>query len=610
MDGQSVRQISLAEASRQSGKLMSRGCSDELDASAAPTMRELTECLYFSIGDGRIWLNDRRMLLFDVANLGMIRRELMDAIGVERTRALFTRVGYAQGARDADLIRRRWPSADLTLSFAAGPRIHTLEGFVKVTTRRFEFDIEKGHYLGEFLWHDSAEADEHITHCGVSGDPVCWMQVAYATGYTSRIFGKLILFREVECRGMGAPLCRVIGQPADAWGDAALDMEALGMTWEKPRRPGRKAAPSPEQPPTPTQREAGDDRGPVIGLSASFMAARHMLERVASTRATVLLVGESGVGKELFASTLHDLSPRRDGPFVALNCAAIPDTLVESELFGVEKGAYTGAAAARPGRFERADGGTLFLDEIASLSLVAQGKLLRALQQREIERVGGVRTVKVDVRVVAATNVDLRDEVKAGRFREDLFFRLNVFPIALPPLRERRDDIPLLMEHFLDLYAQEHGRRPPGFTRRATEALLNYRYPGNIRELQNLIERGVVCAADGEQIDIAHMFRPGEMAPPTAYSLEPDGRIGMHDFAADGTEAGDVFERLVADGLPLADLERGVLKAALTRHKGNVSAAARALNLTRATLEYRLSKHGLAPGPEKGAATPLPPDAG
>jgi transcriptional regulator with PAS, ATPase and Fis domain len=348
----------------------------------------------------------------------------------------------------------------------------------------------------------------------------------------------------------------------------------------------------------------------VIGLSASFMAARHMLERVASTRATVLLVGESGVGKELFASTLHDLSPRRDGPFVALNCAAIPDTLVESELFGVEKGAYTGAAAARPGRFERADGGTLFLDEIASLSLVAQGKLLRALQQREIERVGGVKTVKVDVRVVAATNVDLRDEVKAGRFREDLFFRLNVFPIALPPLRERRDDIPLLMEHFLDLYAQEHGRRPPGFTRRATEALLNYRYPGNIRELQNLIERGVVCAADGELIDISHMFRPGEMAPPTTYSLEPDGRIGMHEFAAEGPEAGDVFERLVADGLPLADMERGVLKAALARHKGNVSAAARALNLTRATLEYRLSKHGLAPGPEKGVAAPLHPESG
>lgn len=597
-----MRQISLAEASRQSGKLMSRGSSDELDDTAAPTMRELTECLYFSLGDGRIWLNDRRMLLFDVANLGHIRRELMDAIGVDKTRALFTRIGYAQGARDADLIRRRWPSEDLTLSFAAGPRIHTLEGFVKVTTRRFEFDIEKGHYLGEFLWHDSAEADEHIAHCGIGADPVCWMQIAYATGYTSRIFGKLILFREVECRGMGSAICRCIGQPAAAWGDAAVDMEALGMAWEAPR-PSRRSGPSPSRTVAPSAQSSDEDMpsvgevvGPVIGLSASFMAARHMLERVAPTRATVLLVGESGVGKELFASTLHALSPRRDGPFVALNCAAIPDTLVESELFGVEKGAFTGAAVSRPGRFERADGGTIFLDEIASLSLVAQGKLLRALQQREVERVGGVRTIKVDVRVVTATNVDLRDEVRAGRFREDLFFRLNVFPINLPPLRERRDDIPLLMGHFLDAYAREHGRRPPGFTRRATEALLNYAYPGNIREMQNLIERGVVFAADGEFIDIAHMFRPGETPPPTTYSLEPDGRIGAHDGGVDAAPTGgDVYGRLLDEGVSMEALERGVLAAALARADGNVSAAARVLDMTRATLEYRLTKHGLMP---------------
>lgn len=188
-------------------------------------------------------------------------------------------------------------------------------------------------------------------------------------------------------------------------------------------------------------------------MSAALRAAYHMLERVAATKAAVLFAGESGTGKELFANALHELSRRANKPFVAINCAAIPDTLVEAELFGVERGAYTGATSSRAGRFERASGGTLFLDEIASLSLVAQGKLLRAVQEGEIERVGGSNARSVDVRVVAATNVDLRAEVEARRFREDLFFRLNVFPIDLPPLRDRRDDIPLLMDHFLALYS-------------------------------------------------------------------------------------------------------------------------------------------------------------
>jgi two-component system, NtrC family, response regulator HydG len=215
----------------------------------------------------------------------------------------------------------------------------------------------------------------------------------------------------------------------------------------------------------------------MVGVSSAFKAACHMLTRVAPTKASVLFTGESGVGKEMFASTLHRISPRAAKPFVAVNCAAIPDALVESELFGVERGAFTGASVSRAGRFERADGGTLFLDEIGTLSLVAQGKLLRALQEGEVERVGGTRTIKVDVRVVAATNVDLRDAVKAGRFREDLFYRLNVYPIHLPPLRERREDIPLLMSHFLHLYGRTHGRKLAGYTPSGGEGAAGLRVP-------------------------------------------------------------------------------------------------------------------------------------
>ncbi len=213
----------------------------------------------------------------------------------------------------------------------------------------------------------------------------------------------------------------------------------------------------------------------MAGVSAAFNAACHMLQRVAPTRATVLFTGEPGVGKELFASMLHEISPRQAQPFISVNCAAIPETLVASELFGVERGAFTGATQSRPGRFERADGGTLFLDEIATLSPVSQGKLLRVLQEGVVERLGGTRQIRVDVRLVAATNVNLQQAVAEGRFREDLYFRLNVYPIHLPPLRERRDDLPLLLSYFLYQYSRRHGRRVKGFTPKAVRAQLAYR---------------------------------------------------------------------------------------------------------------------------------------
>jgi transcriptional regulator with GAF, ATPase, and Fis domain len=219
--------------------------------------------------------------------------------------------------------------------------------------------------------------------------------------------------------------------------------------------------------------------------------------------------------------TLHRRSRRAAGPFVAVNCAALPDALVEAELFGVERGAFTGALQSRAGRFERAAGGTLFLDEIGSLPYAAQGKLLRVLQEREVERVGGLRTLKVDVRVIAATNVDLREEVKRGRFREDLFFRLNVFPIVIPPLRERRDDIALLIDGFLLQFCHEHSRTTPGLTPRAQRrTLLNYAFPGNIRELRNMVERGVIAVDNGEPIDLAHLFRHEPMPAAELYCVD------------------------------------------------------------------------------------------
>jgi transcriptional regulator with GAF, ATPase, and Fis domain len=304
----------------------------------------------------------------------------------------------------------------------------------------------------------------------------------------------------------------------------------------------------------------------------------------------VLFMGESGVGKEAFSRRLHRVSRRADKPFVAVNCAAIPETLIESELFGVERGAFTGASTSRPGRFERADGGTLFLDEIGTLSFVSQGKLLRALQEGEVERVGGTRTLRVDVRLVAATNVDLQAEVRAGRFREDLYFRLNVYPITLPPLRERRDDVPLLMNHFLRRECARHGRQPTGFSTRAVRALLHYGFPGNIRELQNLIERGVISAEDGAPIDVAHMFRREQLSNETLLAIGAQGTLQAED--AESTQLLQVLRQRLGATPSLPELERRLLDEAVAASNGNLSAAARELGLTRAQLAYRLAHPG------------------
>jgi two-component system response regulator HydG len=584
--------LSLAELQRKAGLNRTRA---DIDEGASPTLRDLTETLLFSPGDGRIWLNDQRMVLLRASTYGAIRSELVASMGQDLARSLLTRVGYSAGARDAELVRRMWPDSDPANAYHAGPRMHKLTGFVRPETVRLEFDIERGDFLAEYRWNDSTEDEEHIATYGIGTEPACWMQTGYASGYASAFMGKMILFRETACQSMGAEGCQITGRPADQWDDAQEDLRyfALDESAQRVRRTMVPALSEVGRIGDDAQALGADATDELIGISATFSTARHLIERVAPTQATVLFTGASGVGKELFSRTLHQISPRRDAPFIALNCAAIPDTLIESELFGVERGAYTGATTARPGRFERAHGGTLFLDEIASLSYVAQGKLLRALQERVIERVGGTRAIAVNVRVVAASNLDLRDEVQAGRFREDLFFRLNVFPIQLPPLKERRDDIPLLMETFLHRYRLLHGRAVSGFTPRAVRALLQYDFPGNIRELQNLVERGVIMAEDGEPIDVHHLFRGGELRP-TALVLQPGGRLV--EASSVTTPAAEPTPTAVARHATMQGQGWGrdvsPYRQALVDARFNVAEAARTLGLTRAQLAYRLKKLG------------------
>jgi transcriptional regulator with GAF, ATPase, and Fis domain len=330
--------------------------------------------------------------------------------------------------------------------------------------------------------------------------------------------------------------------------------------------------------------QPADELGPLVGRSKAFDAAAGLLRKAAATQVTVLLTGETGVGKERFARALHAMSPRAGKPFVAVNCAALPAELIESELFGAEKGAFTGAGAARPGRFERADGGTLLLDELGELPLTAQAKLLRVLQQGEIERLGGTQTRKVDVRVVAATNVDLHAAVATGRFRRDLMYRLDVYPIRIPPLRERVDDIEPLAVHLLNRFSALHGKRVPGFTDRALDAMRRYPWPGNVRELENLIERGVILASTGEPVDVHDLFPMLAGQPPVTVNAE-----GQLERGAPSSGPA-LYDDLLARGLSLDALEDALIQEAVHRADGNLAAAARALGLSRPQLSYRLQR--------------------
>ncbi|MEZ5839345.1 MAG: sigma 54-interacting transcriptional regulator [Hyphomicrobiales bacterium] len=578
----------------------------EINQVRFPDLADLMQRLRFSTSTGRIMLDDQRMLLMHATAFGALRREIIDAFGFDVARGLFTRMGYQAGVSDARMARRVRSSASIKEMFVVGPQLHCLEGIGLSEPVRLEFDIEKGTHYGEFVWTHPVEDEEHLRYFPISNEPTCWMQIGYASGYSSEFMGRPILYREVECQAMGQPACRIIGQPVEAWGEEAeRDLaflmgptEADGMVGGARRPP---AAPLPHAE-TPTR-----GNGPV-GLSPGFQSVMHMVRRAAPTNATVLFLGESGVGKEVFAQQLHRTSKRAHKPFVAVNCAAIPEQLMESELFGCVRGAYTGASQTRAGRFERADGGTLFLDEIGTLSPGAQANLLRVLQEGEFERLGDTQSRSVDVRIIAATNVNLREEVLAGRFREDLFFRLNVFPIQVPPLRERREDVPHLVTHFLAKFNEAHGRHLTGFTQRAIDALMSYDWPGNIRELENVIERGVILAPDDGAIDAPHLFTSGEQFGTQHFAVDPTGRLVAHDPTtllsedeadAESARASRCIDKLLRGMtdetamMSFDEIETVLLKKAVESSDGNIAAAARLLGMTRPQMVYRLKSRGI-----------------
>ncbi|OPY65664.1 MAG: Nitrogen fixation protein VnfA [Syntrophorhabdaceae bacterium PtaU1.Bin034] len=310
----------------------------------------------------------------------------------------------------------------------------------------------------------------------------------------------------------------------------------------------------------------------IVGNSKVMRDVYGLIDKVCRTNATVLILGESGVGKERVAQTIHYSSNRADRPFIKVNCAALPESLIESELFGHEKGAFTGATAARKGRFEAADNGTIFLDEIGDLPLSLQTKLLRVLQEKEFERVGGNSTIKVSARIITATNRNLEALLKEGRFREDLYYRLNIFPILVPPLRERKTDIMLLADHFIEKYSKEHGKKIVRIATTATDMLVGYHWPGNVRELENCIERAIILCTDGV-IRSYHL-------PPNLQRSDTGGR----------SEASGTFRDIVTG------MEREIIIEELKRSRGNMAKAARALGITERMIGLRVGKYKIDPG--------------
>jgi DNA-binding NtrC family response regulator len=543
----------------------------------------LAELLDFRPDQGVIRLHDQRVVILSAAAMGLLRKELVDTLGRDTARRLLLRFGFADGYHDAVNLRERSSWSSPVEGLRAGAMVHTLEGIVRADVRRIEYDVETGRFEEEVAWSDSYEAEQHLHHYGRSTTPVCWSLVGYSSGFASACTGKEIYFREESCLGQGAKRCVTIGRDADGWGaeiDAIrADFQAadLGQEVERLREAvGKrlKELDRREQLLERRERELNLLRERVkrhttarhfVAGSAAMQEVLELAARVAPLDTTVLVYGESGTGKEFIVRMIHEQSPRAGAPFVSINCAALTETLLESELFGHVRGAFTGAVRDKAGLFEVAGNGTMFLDEIGEVAPTVQAKLLRALQEREIRRVGAERSIKVHARVVAATNRDLKAAVDAGAFRQDLYFRLGAFIITVPPLRDRREDIPPLVHHFLVRAASRMKKDVRAVSADAMSALMNHPWPGNVRELEHAVERAVILAN-------APSVRLRDLPP----EVMKKGR----------SLAGD-------DTLDLQQQERASIERALERFGGNRKRAAEALNISTVTLWRRMKQYGL-----------------
>jgi two-component system, NtrC family, response regulator HydG len=478
---------------------------------------KLLELLKADEETGVIRFKHRRMLIFDADAMGLLRKELIETLGLERARRILTRFGYACGYRDALTSKELFDWESDADWLAAGPRLHQLEGIVEVRLLRSHMDRDAGVYEAEAEWIHSYEAEQHLKHIGQSDSPVCWTLTGYASGHASAVFGSEVYCFERECIGKDDARCLVEARATSDLSEQmrtlveyhqpeSIEVEFQRLLTDLEQREKELAAQEERARALESQVlylqeliKEEHNFEEMVGASPAFKKVLQDVEKVAGSDSTVLIFGETGTGKELIAHAIHARSSRNNRPFITINCAALPAGVVESELFGHEKGAFTTALQRKLGRFQLADGGTIFLDEVGELPLETQMKFLRVLQQGEFERVGGTQAINVDVRVLAATNQPLERLVAEGKFRSDLFYRLNVFPIVLPPLAERREDIVLLTNYFVQKFRSRLKKNISSIDSASLERLQNYNWPGNVRELEHVIERAVLLA-EGETL--------------------------------------------------------------------------------------------------------------
>jgi len=541
----------------------------------------LPDLLEFRPDEGVIRLHQQRVLLVSAVALGLLRRELIAAAGISVARRLFVRFGFTNGYYDAINLRADVQWSDPLEGIRMGAALQGAEGLVHADIVRLMERPGAAGFEAEALWRYSFEAEQHLQQCGPAADPVCWTLTGYASGYASACLGREICFRETQCAAVSGSHCVVVGKDAAAWSDlnpfrteyrcdelvAELDALQEAVRHRRDAAARRERRTSGHALELETLRDRVDQyarRSQMVLVSSGMRETLELAARVAPLDTGVLVCGESGTGKEFVVRMIHEQSSRASHPLVSVNCAALTDTLLESELFGHVRGAFTDAIRDKAGLFEVASSGTLFLDEVGEMSAALQAKLLRALQEHEIRRVGSETSIKASPRIVAATNRDLRAAVHAGTFREDLYYRLAAFVITVPPLRERREAIPALAQEFLQRAAGRFNKDCQGLAPDAMRVLLDYDWPGNVRELQHAVERAAILAG-GPRI--------------TAVELPPDLRLQ------------DGGARLDA-GFDLEEHERALIEKALAQFGGNRRRAAEALNISTVTLWRRIRQYG------------------
>lgn len=516
----------------------------------------------------------QRALLIDAVAMGLLRKYLVENFGSNAAQAVLTQFGFAHGWRMAEAVEAevKWENADDWRR--ACTRIHALGGL---------FVIENGtadplSKTGTMVL-SSYEAEQHLLHLGQSNHCTCWTISGLVSGYVSRMAGREIYVLEDRCMGKGDAACHLFGRTREEWGDERADelrffdpshlKDGLDVSLQRVTETLKAAEKKLQQRQRALVRVAKTAEQP-LGLVASSAAMRQLIdltERVAKVDATVLITGENGTGKERIAQLLHAESTRAAGPFIAVNCGAIAETLLEAELFGHTRGAFTGATHERLGLFESANGGTLLLDEVGEVSPTMQVKLLRVLQERELRRVGDAKSRRIDVRIIAATNRDLVKAVADGTFRTDLYYRLKVVELHVPPLRERRDDILPLARTLLAEASLRMQRKVASLTAGAADQLLRYHWPGNVRELENTMERAVALAR-GTRVELADLPEEVRCALP---------RPVAHEGAV----------------LPLLEVEKDYILATLALNGGNQTHTAAQLRIGSATLYRKLKSYGM-----------------